>query len=395
MHRIPALESARGVAALAVVFVHILMMLRPEWQHARHAAGWGWWAAETPLQGVLGGRVPVRFFFVLSGFVLSLPYFLRPDTRVLTSAAARRYPRLVIPVCFAVAFAYLLMVTVGMHGQEAARVLRHSGDWFSLFYDFQPTPRSAVKEALFDAWFRYGRFPRYDGVLWTMSLEFSGSMLVFASLALFGRVRNRWLFYVAGSLVLHALPKAMLVDFVAGMAVADVYARRSNFRLPAAGGWLAILAGLALGGCRRDWPGFRSLPYGEYWETAGAAMILAAILYCPHVRRALEVGVLRWLGAISFPLYLLHWPIIFSVGCLTLVRCIGAGFAELPAGLIAGGVSVALSLAIASFPGLWAERLAIDLPKAMYRKFFDPETPSREAARVDAAEPVVALREGG
>ena len=65
-HRFRSLDAFRGLAALIVV-VHHVMLSVPE--GLRGPLGF----MESPLG--MGGRFAVMLFFVLSGFVLSLPYF--------------------------------------------------------------------------------------------------------------------------------------------------------------------------------------------------------------------------------------------------------------------------------------------------------------------------------
>ena len=87
------LDSLRGLAALIVVFTHLLSLgpplALPDW------LGW------TPLRAVQTGRAPVVFFFVLSGYVLALS-LLRDDRTGLAQFALRRTVRLMVPVAGAV-----------------------------------------------------------------------------------------------------------------------------------------------------------------------------------------------------------------------------------------------------------------------------------------------------
>lgn len=53
--------------------------------------------------------------------------------------------------------------------------------------------------------------------------------------------------------------------------------------------------------------------YGRFWPGIGAQMLCAAILYSPSMRTALSHRYLLWLGALSFPLYLLHGPFLRSL----------------------------------------------------------------------------------
>lgn len=52
---------------------------------------------------------------------------------------------------------------------------------------------------------------------------------------------------------------------------------------------------------------------GRFWPGIGAQMLSAAILYSPSMRRALSHRWLLWIGGLSFPLYLLHGPLIRSL----------------------------------------------------------------------------------
>jgi hypothetical protein len=53
--------------------------------------------------------------------------------------------------------------------------------------------------------------------------------------------------------------------------------------------------------------------YGRFWPGIGAQILCGAILYSPSMRAALSNRFLLWLGGLSFPLYLLHGPLLRSV----------------------------------------------------------------------------------
>ena len=56
-----------------------------------------------------------------------------------------------------------------------------------------------------------------------MPVEFFGSLFVFATLALVGRVRNRWLVYAVLAGVLYLLRRLYTLDFRVGMALCDAF----------------------------------------------------------------------------------------------------------------------------------------------------------------------------
>jgi hypothetical protein len=78
--RLPSLDGLRGVAALIVVVHHTLLTV-PSLSVAYFLDGpaavrgsKAWWLSWTPLHLIWAGGEAVIVFFVLSGFVLALPY---------------------------------------------------------------------------------------------------------------------------------------------------------------------------------------------------------------------------------------------------------------------------------------------------------------------------------
>jgi peptidoglycan/LPS O-acetylase OafA/YrhL len=161
-----------------------------------------------------------------------------------------------------------------------------------------------------------------NNALWTMKVEFLGSMLVFGFLALFGKLRWRWVVYVVLAMMLW---KTYYLAFVLGIALCDVHARKWS---PAKLAWpvVAVLmaAGLMLGAApipgevETIYSGLR-IPgldaYGVFIliHIVGAVMLLGAVIYSPVLRVVFASRGLRYLGKISFSLYLLHVLVLGSV----------------------------------------------------------------------------------
>ena len=53
--------------------------------------------------------------------------------------------------------------------------------------------------------------------------------------------------------------------------------------------------------------------YWRYWPTIGAQFVTVAVVLSPSLQKFLSHPALLWLGGLSFPLYLLHGPLIRSV----------------------------------------------------------------------------------
>lgn len=104
------LDSLRGLAAATVVFGHIAILVfnappvpGSGWMHWRHILEL---INRTPLTFIMSGGAAVRFFFVLSGFVLMLPY-LRRKQNPYAPYIVKRICRIYLPYLAAVFLAVL------------------------------------------------------------------------------------------------------------------------------------------------------------------------------------------------------------------------------------------------------------------------------------------------
>ncbi len=251
-------------------------------------------------------------------------------------AALKRFPRLMLPVLASVLLAWVVLSTGGFH-YGAVRPL--SG---AIMPDSFATPRSflyALGEGSFGAFFAGEK--ALNPVLWSIGVELYGSFLVFALLLIFRRSRYRWLGYSAAALLLY---DGYYLAFPIGMAIAALptTARRS---------WASVLlalSGLALGSypyygaSEGMWrwlptPG-AALPI-VFYHTLGAGLLLLAVLMAP-ARVRLDQPVLRFLGRISYGLYLIHFTVLAALSTWLVLR-LEPSFGYLPAILCAFGLTMA------------------------------------------------------
>jgi peptidoglycan/LPS O-acetylase OafA/YrhL len=100
-NRYAQLDSLRGLAALLVVCTHALNVYPIIYNQAPSP----WWKAWTPVALLLSGHSSVVFFFVLSGYVLSLPFAKGPVAY--GPFLIRRICRIWIPYVVATALAMI------------------------------------------------------------------------------------------------------------------------------------------------------------------------------------------------------------------------------------------------------------------------------------------------
>jgi peptidoglycan/LPS O-acetylase OafA/YrhL len=99
------------------------------------------------------------------------------------------------------------------------------------------------------------------------------------------------------------------------------------------------------------------LPEGDtshfVWD-AGAVLMIFVLLGNPFLKRLFSQSWAVWLGLLSFPIYLLHGPIILSVGAKSFLGGLG-WFGEAGSAMAAATISVALTL-LCALPLVWVDK---------------------------------------
>jgi peptidoglycan/LPS O-acetylase OafA/YrhL len=383
-HKLLHLDSLRGLAALAVVCGHLLLAFYPGMPGVTYASD-----PPTGLVGLLRlnslymGHFSVMIFFVLSGFVLSYSFFVSGKQSTLTSAATRRYFRLAIPVLTAVLFVFVLVKAHVMHEIEASKLRvvpagtpEFNEGWLTRYHVANVTLKQTLRQGLFETFFAYDEQKSLNSALWTMSLELQGSFLIYASLALFGRLKQRWLILGILAVILFMRGEMFLVCFMAGMALSGFHVSRGGASLFP--WWLAIpmiFAGIYFG-AQTQALSVRHIPSffrgADVWVSFGATITVLAVVFSAALKRLLELQPFHFLGRISFSLYLLHLPLIYSLGCFVFIKTRTHGMGSFPAFAWSAAATIISSMILAALMTLFVDEPAMDKIKQLYNKYFQP-----------------------
>jgi peptidoglycan/LPS O-acetylase OafA/YrhL len=324
------LEALRGLAAVTVLLWHTMLGFFPQWLGLFPG-----WPAEAALNGqvwfgLIHGTAAVTLFFVLSGFVLTRRFLTSGDQHIIVRGIIKRWPRLAGPVVVTTLTSWLLF-KLGLYGFAEGGAMTGS-PWLSKFasaFDvpFEPSIWDSVSQGAFLTFFRGDFF--YDSSLWTMRYEFIGSFVSFGLAMLIVLLPEEARFLrVAVIAVVFALcdfASPIYGAFPAGVALAAFLPERRD-ALP---GWAvaaSILAAVYLFG-------FTGVSTGAFVPIAWAlknnvvpthivasVLVIAAIeLAPPPFRSHLSSRLAERLGRLSFPLYLIHVPVLCSLGCATLI----------------------------------------------------------------------------
>ena len=376
--RVLWIDGLRGIACLAIFAHHFGCCFYPVTQYGpkgEMATPLGIALAQSPLGVLLNGNFWVCVFCIIAGFVAARSHFSPPgqdglSLRRFSGQLLNRYFRMVLPV-FWISLAVLIMVKLHLFTNRAFFETYYIY-WAALTYaeDFYTFP-SLIMETFVKLCFVGTE--KYVMVLWSIRLLFYG-YFVSILLAQMSWGRNRrilwvYLFLAVGSLFC-GLDLCMMGCFPLGTLLAwwSVYGKKpapSPLRGCAAG--LLILAGLILGGYPTFFepsnfyryltlPGVEAEDVLGVWHVIGAGMLMTGLCLSPTLQRVLSCRPLQWLGKISFSLYLVHVPVLLSIG---------TGVAVL---LSRGGIQ---SYDLMSFLSAVATLLAVLLVAALFQRFVE------------------------
>ena len=330
---------SQGAAAVQVLLCHLALAFAPSlfWASPLSGSLVGY-AAATPLFFPLDGASAVCIFFAISGYVLT-PLFIRSRATDFAHIFSR-FIRLGVPALAGCAIAVIAFQMFAKYNQIAG----FSNEWLASAWR-PSTDLWFVKDALVNGIFVgfYGdsvaqwfglvpspspRSDSYLGVLWTLSIEFYGSILIL----ILARARS-WILIVIASIL---FSRSYFLCFVVGHAAAraGLGEKPPVIQWPMAAAiaifgatlcmtshyWTPSLVSTVCAASSRIFPPCPTMDNGYLMRIYGATVFTIAVMQCAPARALLGHEKLRALGRLSFSLYLMHWPVVFGVGSLLLVE---------------------------------------------------------------------------
>lgn len=363
VHPTAWLDGVRGVAAFLVYVYH--------WQHMFHQGfNYGYasnngdndhWVIQLPIIRLLAnGQVQVATFYVLSGVSLSLKPLRLARSHAwdeffdtMFSSVFRRALRLYLPI-FAVQTGVLLATLFGFYNHGYAL----SQDWpfagtNELMHKVFDTNAAQIEDWVRAMWNFANPFipnrPMYDVHLWTIPIEFRCSIILFATLVGLAKLMPRtrmclvfmfWMYCMSWSVV-----ESQTALFMAGMGIAEFMLIQKEakegvllrtvehkrwYKHPAMRHACSIAVGVI--GLHflsyPPWNADRTLGYRTlaritpshnglieyFWQRLGAAVFTLGLSGSEYLRWPFQTRIIRYLGKISFPLYIIHGPVNHTLG---------------------------------------------------------------------------------
>lgn len=298
--RLSYLDSARGIAALMVMFGHLINWKYGE-SHVIHAASI-----------MFNANDAVSFFFVLSGMVLSYPYLQlgkKMDVgKFYVTRIFRIYPGFWVALLAGILYAR-------RHELDAARL-------FDIFI--------SNKDQFWEEFFLIKGHNIYYLAGWTLSIEMIYSLLMpfLIAIAKFNRKLVPWLIVV--SLVSSYVTGIFLFHFSLGLFLGAYFTTYNSEAIKSTWWYryryILIVLALPLFSMRqwtKIWPvggstlhyllGYLQLDF-FHLSALAAFIFIVCLIHYPRLRRIFELPFLVYIGKISYGIYLVHWVLVCAIG---------------------------------------------------------------------------------
>ncbi|KAL4796793.1 acyltransferase family-domain-containing protein [Aspergillus venezuelensis] len=378
LHAIAALDGLRGWACLLVFNFHFLFTYTWKVAVGWGFNNENWHLYQLPIIHVLvSGHIMVAIFFVISGYVLSYKPLRLIRSRAydetfvtMTSAIFRRGLRLYIPSIIGI-LCVLIAVRLGVYNYSQ-KILFEGHTIRGTNEQHPPIMVKSLYKQLWDWYYTIARlmdpfdwtlfYNNYNPHLWTIPVEFRSSLVLFLTILATSRVKTMVRMSLVSTLVWFCMRYGRwdVVLFLFGMLMAEAdliqglweqrpmsekaddrekgaWSSRLSaslpqiqipFRLLSPKRWIALfVVGLYLGSTPNT--GYKFTPFFMWtWhitphtypephrfpQTLGAVMIVYSINHSKDIQKLFVNPVSQYLGKISYAFYIVHGPILHSLG---------------------------------------------------------------------------------
>jgi peptidoglycan/LPS O-acetylase OafA/YrhL len=344
--RLTSLDAVRGIAFFVFILSHCYLTIPDAPRSAFEGSLWS-----RPLRLLHNGNAAVIIFFVLSGYVLALPFF-RGTQPSYPRYLLKRFCRIYIP------FAAAILVAACLYCLASRQIAPNASEWFNGVWPWKKPRLSTLAGHLLMIGTR--RDMNLDIVMWSLVYEMRIS-LIFPLLVALCRNTRQALF--ASFLMLAISTKILTVvgdnnhpsnisnfwitllwtmklvpSFVTGILLNKHRARIQSIlqRVPTIIRAILFTVAVIIIFCVNQLPTVKR----DILYDVGAALVILAAIEMPRLNVFLNSRIPQWLGRISYSVYLIHLPIFLVMFPLLLERLpfVVAAVAVIASSLIAATV---------------------------------------------------------
>lgn len=307
---------------------------------------------KSPIYILVNGGYVVYIFWIVSAFLISYAYYKKPNMLSLGKKALKKYLGLLyyISVTYLIAF---LFIKIGLfYNIDAAKIT--NSQWLTNFYNWNPTILQLFSSIFIDTYFT-SNVP-FNPVLWTIKVEFLGSLMEILFLSLFGDRKKRntvWCMIII--FIIFAFPLQYLC-FAFGCILGDLYVKGDLEKYDRWGIFLFIIS-IYFGGYPSDfqqggglysWIPVQVSAFNYVWDVrtiiyiSSSLICVLSIMISKSLKKFFANTFFLKLGNYSTEIYMFHFIVecSFSSWCFVKLYNMGINY------VLSFGIMLFSSLAV-------------------------------------------------
>ena len=324
--RVLFLDGLRGVAAVIVVLNHAFL----GYADPEHRVLGLFWSG--PFSFLTEGDAAVLLFFVLSGIALSWGPMGGADCFRSAGSIAVWFLARVVRIYLPYLAALALTCVAHERFRDPGATVPPRTPWFGLHGEVAVDHQNVLHDLNL-----FSDYPRLLGQGWSLTEELRFSFLLPLMLPLAVRTTGGFLVTLFCAALCGAMTQFVLFFGVGVLvtkhwnSIPGVLRHVSGWR-----SWVVLVFAVGLFSIRRWLPWYfpdashelKRVCRPEYLVAVGVLLILVLPIVSSGLRRFLESGMVRYLGQVSFSIYLIHMVVLLYVSPWVVVRLNAMGLAE-------------------------------------------------------------------
>lgn len=331
MKKINWISGIKGICAIIVLLRHFANAFLPALHTGNIADTKFFWRGfsienivnNSPLYLLINGGYVVYIFWLISAFLLSFYYFsYENDNLQMAKKAIKRYVGLLFIILVTYLMAYFLMKGNFFYNIYAGKV--SNSEWFCGFYNWNPSFLQVLQSLFLDT-FLTANVP-FNPVLWTLKVEFLGTLLEIFLLIMFSKLKNmKAIICIVAIFLIYAFPLPYLC-FVIGIILGKAYKtiKRNKKRKYNLIGCILLIVSIYGGGYPSDFDPegkiYGWIPTHIYiWDTrtliyifSGSFFLIGVMLF-EISEKVFENNLFLFIGKYSTEIYMSHFILECSI----------------------------------------------------------------------------------
>lgn len=274
----------------------------------------------------VNGNFLVYVFCTISGFVIANS-FMRSKNKDLLKTTLKRYLRLGIPV-FIIGLIVWLMSNFNLFFNKDAAAMSGSLVWLGAYYVDKVSLFNVIISSFLKTPFFSDTY--ISNALWMYRNFLVGSLIIYFLCLLFKEKDKKYNFLVIIPLLSCIVVESFLSSFIVGYLFAYLV---NNYEFETIKykpliSLILIIAGLFFGGYSSGGTPasyYKIFNFSSYFfpHFLGALLLIPGIYFSNTIQNLLSNKLFLWLGKLSFSVYLVHIPLIYSYSSYFFLRLIG------------------------------------------------------------------------